>query len=205
MKRASPLFTGLPAVFQVVPIGKRPARGKMRPMDEHQEQFLRDEFFSLTLMATVQRAHVYAPDANADAKWKFQKALRSSLEQVEVFYCETVSEEDHIRNVVALSEGLSADHADVLAGGRFRIGTAQKALNLHLKYLWCLGKVPAPPHCPFDSRVIMKLPKCRGISWTALDDPAQYRKLVEAAKAKAGGMPLAAWELRTYNDAFNRA
>lgn len=176
----------------------------MRPMDEHQEQFLRDEFFSLTLMATVQMAHVYVPDANADAKWKFQKALRSSLEHLEAFYCETVSEEDHIRNVVALSEGLSTDHADVLAGRRFRIGTAQKALNLYLKYLWCLGKVPAPPHCPFDFRVITKLPECRGMSWTALDDPVQYRKLVAAAKAKAGSMSLAVWELRTYNDAFNQ-
>jgi hypothetical protein len=103
-------------------------------------------FFSLTLMATVQRAHVYVPDADADAKWKLQKALRSRLEKLEAFYCETISEEDHIRNVVALSEGLSTDHADVLAGRRFRIGTAQKALNLYLKYLWCIGKVPAPPH-----------------------------------------------------------
>jgi hypothetical protein len=173
-------------------------------MDEHQERFLRDEFFSLTLMATVQRAHVYVPDANEDAKRKFQKALRSSLERLEALYCKTVSEEDHIRNIVDLSKELSTGHSDVLAGRRFRIGTAQKALNLHLKYLWCLGKVPAPPHCPFDFRVITKLPKCRRMSWTALDDPAEYRKLVAAAKGKAGSVSLAAWELRTYNAASSQ-
>ena len=174
----------------------------MRRMDGDQEQFLRDEFFSLTLMATVQRAHVYVPNADAKAKSNFQKALRSSLERLGATYSGVVSEEDHIRNIAALAEGLSRDHADVLAGRRFRIGTAQKALNLHLKYLWCVGKVPVPPHCPFDFRVIAKLPECRGMSWTALDDPAQYRALVTAAKAKAGSLSLAVWELRTYNAAF---
>ncbi len=163
----------------------------MQHMDEHQERFLRDEFFSLTLMATVQRANVYVAGGDAAEKGNFQQALRSSLERLEAFYCETVSEEDHIRNILALSDGLSTDHANVLAGKRFRIGTAQKALNLYLKYLWCLGKVSAPPHCPFDFRVISKLPECRGMSWTALDDPTQYRKLVTAARARAGNMSLA--------------
>lgn len=172
-------------------------------MDKHQEQFLRDELFSLTLMATVQRAHVYLPNADAKAKSNFQKALRSSLERLEAAYSDMVSEEDHIRNIAALAEELSRGHADVLAGKRFRFGTAQKALNLHLKYLWCVGKMPVPPHCPFDFRVIAKLPECRGTSWTALDDPAQYRALVTAAKAKAGSTPIAIWELRTYNAVSN--
>ena len=168
-------------------------------MDEDQEQFLRDEFFSLTLMARVQRAHVYVPNANAKTKASFQKALRSWLERLEPVYRDVVSEEDHMQNIVALSEGLSKDYADVLAGRRFRVGTAQKALNLYLKYLWCIGKLPAPPHCPFDFGVIAKLPECRGINWTALDNPTQYQELVTAAKAKAGSMSLALWELRTYN------
>lgn len=170
-------------------------------MDEDQEQFLRDEFFTLTLMATVQRARVYVPGAAPDARWSFHRALRSSLERLEAVYRQPVSEEDHIRNIVALADELSTVNADVLVGGRFRIGTAQKALNLYLKYLWCLGKVPSPPHCPFDSRVIDKLPEYCGMSWTALDDPARYRELVAAAKARAGSMSLAVWELRAFNDA----
>jgi hypothetical protein len=176
----------------------------MRFMDAQQERFMRDEIFSLTLMATVQRAHVYASDGDADAKWRFQKALRQSLQQLEPSYRETVTEEDHMRNVVALSAKLSLDHADILAGRRFRIGTAQKALNLYLKYLWCLGKLPVPPHCPFDYRVIAKLSEYFGPSWTKLDDLKDYVGLVVAAKAKAGSMSLAEWELRTYNDAFDQ-
>jgi len=44
-------------------------------MDERQERFLGDEFFSL--MTTVQRTHVYAPGADAAEKGDFQQALRS--------------------------------------------------------------------------------------------------------------------------------
>jgi len=170
-------------------------------MDEHQLQFLNDEFFSLTLMATVQRANVYSPGASARAKAGFQKALRGSLEKLEPVYRASVSEDDHIGHIVALAEALSASHADILLGRRFRIGTAQKALNLYLKYRWCIGKIPTPPHCPFDGQIISRLPGCRGISWTVLDSEAHYRHLVAGAKAAAKGVPLAVWELLTYNDA----
>jgi len=170
-------------------------------MDEYQERFLKDEFFSLTLMATVQRADVYVRGLSLHARGAFQTALRTRLEQLAAFYHAAVSEEDHIQNIVALSEGLSTDYADILTGRRFRIGTAQKALNLYLKYLWCVGKIPPPPHCPFDFRVITKLPGCRGISWTALDSVTQYRQLVAAAKIRAQGVSLPKWELQTYNNA----
>jgi hypothetical protein len=117
---------------------------------------------------------------------QFQQALRSSLKRFEPSYPDAVSEADHVRNIVALSEQLSADYGDALAARRFRIGAAQKALNLYLKYLWCIGKIPTPPHCPFDGNVINVLPGCRGISWTALDDMKRYMMLVGAARAKAG-------------------
>src|SRR5437899_9346391 len=173
-------------------------------MDSHQEQFLKDEFFSLTLMATVQRADVYIAGATERERKAFQAALRSRLEELATGYCDEVPEETHIQNIVGLSNFLSSNHANVLQDGRFRIGPAQKALNLYLKYLWCIGKIPMPPHCPFDFLVISKLPDYSGPSWTALDSEEKYRDLVKAAKAKAQDVPLAAWELRTYNNAQPR-
>jgi hypothetical protein len=89
----------------------------------------------------------------------------------------------------------------VLENRRFRIGSAQKALNLYLKYLWCLGKICSPPHCPFDRQIIASLPNYTGPSWTKLVREEDYRALVEAAKAKAQDSSLAAWELRIYNNA----
>jgi hypothetical protein len=87
----------------------------------------------------------------------------------------------------------------LLAGGKFRIGTAQKALNLYLKYLWCLGKIRMPPHCPFDAQIIKKIPKSPCQSWTKLKDEEEYLKLVAAANDTANPLSLAVWELREYN------
>ncbi|MFB3789581.1 MAG: hypothetical protein ACE15F_24760 [bacterium] len=170
-------------------------------MDAYQEQFLRDEFFSLTLMATVQRADVYTSDPDVKDRKAFRNALRSKLEQIAQGYKKQVPEETHIRNIVNLSTSLTSAYAKVLKDGRFRIGTAQKALNLYLKYLWCLGKIPPPPHCPFDSLIIAKLPAYKGPRWTALASEQEYRTLVSIAKDKAQRTPLAVWELQIYNKA----
>ena len=169
-------------------------------MDAHQEQFLKDELFSLTLMATVQRAGVYSPGSRKKERKRFQTNLRSWLEKNAQSYANQVTEEEHIRNIVELSASLTSAHANVLKNGRFRIATAQKALNLYLKYLWCLGKIRSPPHCPFDFQIIAKLPNYTGPSWTKLDREEDYRALVQAAKAKAQTSSLPAWELRAYNN-----
>lgn len=44
------------------------------------QRYLHDELFSLTLMGTVQRAHVYAPGAAPDLRASFQRELRAELE-----------------------------------------------------------------------------------------------------------------------------
>ncbi len=174
-------------------------------MDADQEQFLRGECFSLTLMATVQRAGVYKPKTSEQSRRAFQTALRTKLEQIGGAYTKEMDDETHIRNIVELSDSLTRSHTNILTGGRLRLGTAQKALNLYLKYLWCLGKIHQPPHCPFDFRIIAKLPSYNGPRWTELDSEKDYRKLVAAAKAKAKRATLAVWELRTYNNAHPRA
>ncbi len=174
-------------------------------MNGDQEQFLKAELFSLTLMATVQRAGVYSHGSRQNERKKFQDSLRSRLEKIVESYANQVTEEAHIRNIVELSVSLTSAHAKALENGRFRIGTAQKALNLYLKYFWCLGKIPSPPHCPFDRRIIKNLPNYTGPSWTKLDLEEDYRALVHAAKAEAQDSSLAAWELRTYNNAQTRA
>jgi hypothetical protein len=168
-------------------------------MNTDQEKFLRDEFFSLTLAATVQRAGVYRSGCSEKERRPFHDYLRLKLEEIAKQYENEVPDEKHIQNIVELSNGLSGTHKDVLRDKRFRIGTAQKALNLYLKYLWCIGKIPTPPHCPFDSFIVNKLPTYHGPKWTALDNEEEYRNLVAAARVKAQGCPLSAWELRTYN------
>jgi hypothetical protein len=113
-------------------------------------------------------------------------------------YREHVSESQHLENIAGLANRISANCHDVLIGGHLRIGTAQKALNLYLKYLWCLGRIPEPPHCPLDRTVISKLPPQRQVPWTQIDDIAVYQSIVQAAKEQAGSCSLAEWELGVY-------
>jgi hypothetical protein len=129
---------------------------------QHQEQFLKYEFFDCTIRGAIVRGYpVYEETVTDTEKENFREALRSSLERLIPRYCAGVSEQDHIQNIVDMSKELSEKHAGVLKNKRFRIGRAQKALNLYLKYLWCVGTVPTPPHCPFDANIIGKL-KLRG-------------------------------------------
>lgn len=158
---------------------------------------LHDELFSLTLMATVQRAHVYAPGVGRRLRSSFQQALQRELEALAAKYQAPVSERDHYKNIGRLADDLSRKCRSALRAGRFRIGPAQKALNLHLKYRWCLGEIPAPPHCQFDYQIIRGLG--RSEKWTEMDSLDQYKALVRAARQAAGRQSLPEWELKQYN------
>jgi hypothetical protein len=120
------------------------------------------------------------------------------LDRVWPTYEAPVPEAQHLTNIGQLADNLSAEHPLLLRGGRFRLGPAQKALNLYLKYLWCVGLLNvAPPHCPFDFFVIGQLGL--NIRWTELDSMEGYQQLVAAAQAAAHGVGLARWELELYN------
>jgi|SRR5208337_3033874 len=166
---------------------------------QEQQTFLADEFFSMTLMATVQRGRLYREGSSEDSREAFRRALRSRLERLREQYAAGVSEDQHLANIENLANELSG--SDALKERRFRIGSAQKALNLYLKYMWCSGRVATPPHCPFDSVVLSRLPSCRNVRWTQLDSLDAYKQLVQEARKAAGGNSLAEWELRLYNDA----
>lgn len=158
----------------------------------------------MTMMATAQRGRLYRDGVSADERQRLRAALRARLEGLATKYAEPVTDSDHVATIVEISDDLSSRHPRALCAGRFRIGSAQKALNLYLKYLWCLGEATMPPHCPFDSVVLAEVPGCRQVRWTKLDSADEYERIVCAARNVAGGLPLAEWELQFYNRAANR-
>ena len=162
-------------------------------------KFLRDEVLMLTLMAVTQRGQIYAPKSTN--KKKFRGALHEYLKRMAEVYKVPIAEEVHVRNVASLASQLTESCGELLYKKRFRIGSAQKALNLLLKYLWCLGEIPEPPHCPFDRRIIEHLPKGVQCNWTQCNDIEHYKGWVAAAReeAKKGSLSLAQWELCTFN------
>lgn len=169
-------------------------------MRADQEAFLVDQIFSLTLMGTAQRGKLYRKESSEPSRESFRQALRAELAKYAIQYKKRVSSDRHCANISALSDDLSALHKDALTCGRFRIGSAQKALNLYLKYLWCLDRIKPPPHCPFDYGILLKVPNCEDVKWTELDCIARYKEIVREAElvAKSKNLTLAEWELREW-------
>jgi len=170
-------------------------------MTPDQQAYLDDQIFSLTLMGTVQRAKIYREGSSESDREKFRRTLRAELEILARKYRDGVSDEVHLANIQYLADTLTAQHHKAMNGARFRIGAAQKALNLYLKYLWCLGRIPTPPHCPIDSVILAQIPGCENRRWTRLDSIAEYAATIRQAKAVARSMSLAEWELRLWNRA----
>jgi hypothetical protein len=56
-------------------------------------------------------------------------------------------------------------------------GIAQKLLNLYLKYLWCVGYIVEPPHCPIDRIIIGKTSFRDRLNWTEMGE-AEYREVI---------------------------
>lgn len=174
-------------------------------MTPEQQLFIEEELYSMTLMATVQRGNIYRIGVSERDRCCLRIALQKELAGLRQFYQCDKSDSEHITNVENLSNKLSDSCKNVLADGRFRIGSAQKALNLYLKYMWCIGLIPRPPHCPFDSVVLSRIPGCEKMKWTQIDLISEYNFIVEHAKVVAGNMSLAEWELRLYNSVHPNA
>ena len=170
------------------------------------EKFLSDEMFSMTLAATVQRASIYIKGAIEEDKSIFRRDFQIALELLSQQYREEhVPDSVHCENIEMLAKNLSAKHGGVLTNSRFRIGSAQKAVNLYLKYMWCLGRLPMPPHCPIDAVVLSHVPNCSAVRWTKIDTVTEYVEIIEKVKVIAGDASLSEWELLLYNKASQRS
>jgi len=106
---------------------------------------------------------------------------------------------EHCEAIRRISENFSTRFGEILKDKRFRYGTAQKALNLYLKFLWRLGLLGdgKPPHCPADG-TILEAAGLRGKSWTWLDDEKEYVRWIEAMRKVASPLDLADWEYQTW-------
>jgi hypothetical protein len=172
----------------------------MTNMDTQKERYLRNELQTMSILGALGRSRTYLKSVSEEDKANFRNVLRTKLDEISKNYRVIILEQDHILNIRKLSDELTSQFPHCLINGRFRIGIAQKALNLYLKYLWCLGLIARPPHCPFDSIVISHLPGCCGLNWTSIDSMEEYQKLVTTAMQEANGKPIAEWELELWMD-----
>ena len=164
-------------------------------------EFLDGQLFGMTLAATAQRSNLYAAELSELQRKPFQKALRRVLESYGKSYTAPVAEDRHLEHINGLVETLSRGYPGLLESGRLKFGHAQKALNLYLKYLWCLDRISEPPHCPIDSIILRKVPGFTDVRWTQLTTAKEYMRIITAAKVQASAkkLSLAQWELQEYN------
>jgi hypothetical protein len=152
-----------------------------------------------SINAAVQRNRVYQSyDRRDEFRADWMRMLRAEAQRYRL-PDPPMSDSQHYRIIPSISDRLSAAFGASLIGGRLRFGTSQKALNLYLKYLWQLGDIGAPPHCPVDRIVLDALDIDE--AWTKCDDENRYMTWIGAIRRKAGTLSVAEWE----NDVWLRA
>ncbi|WP_271425193.1 hypothetical protein [Aequorivita sinensis] len=168
-------------------------------MTQPQQDFLKNEIWMLTFGGAFQRNKVYAEKVSEKQREVFRKELRNYFEkEILPAYDNGVEHDEHC----AMIEKIVADsskYKSILSKERLSVGTAQKLLNLVLKYYWCLGWLPEPPHFPIDSRIQTYLPVKSKMSWTKIKSMDEYQGIIDCARRELkDGESLARWELANF-------
>jgi hypothetical protein len=119
------------------------------------------------IQAALQRNKTYSDGSDYDERVKFRAEWAMFIREESKRYTQPMSDDQHCEAIQRISDRLREGFGHLLFGGHLRFGTSQKALNLYLKFLWRLGMVTLPPHCPVDKNVL----EAAGIygAWTKCD------------------------------------
>lgn len=174
----------------------------MQVQTEDQKRFIVYELGLLTINATLstrgKNNPVYESSVKSHQKSKPKKAIRNVLSDLEQKYIKSPSSEEHTKYIADTAARLTKDIGKYLHNNRFRIGIAQKLINLHLKYLWCSGVIQEPPHCPIDG--IIRDAANLEYNWIISDDIEDYKAAIESLNqiSQTRNETLAQWELRKF-------
>lgn len=167
-------------------------------MEKMCHEFLNIIAFSNTLGACMQRGNVYNKNIKSKDRMIFAKALYTELNELAKKYKTKVTHEEHCRNIEEFANKISKSHGDILYNKRLRIGTAQKAINVYLKFLWSLDQISMPPHCPIDGIVLKKLKN--DTKWTMLDKIEVYKNIIAEIEKVKGTQSISEWECELWNN-----
>ena len=117
---------------------------------------------------------VYSENVKESDKALFRETWQKFLHAAAMFYRYPVSEKEHIKRIKSMCDLLTKNHGRILENGEMRFGVTQMGLNIYLKYLWCLGEIPPPPHCPVSEH-----------GWTEWEKETEYKKSVADYHEKA--------------------
>jgi hypothetical protein len=171
------------------------------PVQEDKIEFLRYELGILTLKAALSTraggAPIYSAACREHQRAPIKSALRRELRELETAYSYgNISSADHCNYIASLANRISQTYRDSLHNGRFRYGISQKLINLHLKYLWSIGLIEEPPHCPLDG-IVRDLANLN-YDWTTSDSQEEYMEAIRALERLAQPRSLSVWELQEF-------
>jgi hypothetical protein len=156
----------------------------------------KEQALKWSINAALQRNKVYKSEDHYELREKLKEEWGKLLcEEAQAYKnpSEPISDKQHCAAIARIAGALSAEFNDILAEGRLRFGTSQKALNLFLKYLWALDEIQMPPHCPIDS-VVLESAGIAG-SWTRCDSAEEYLGWINAIRKR---LTLTEWENSTW-------
>ena len=160
----------------------------------------------LTFDGGFQRSRIYRSNVSDVKRREFRKYLALELPKIlmSIRKSKRYCDDNHCKMIEKFSSNITEKFSRILHRKKFRIGNAQKFLNLYWKVAWILKKTSSRPiHCPFDSIVMKKLPRNVRVAWTKFDTINEYKLLVEAARKAAGAMNIADWEMELYWKTLN--
>ncbi|MCK9400945.1 MAG: hypothetical protein M0Q51_13265 [Bacteroidales bacterium] len=176
--------------------------------ESSKDEFLIEELIIFSLNAGLQTRNKSFPIYNTEFKNSNQtKCIRNYIKDFLLKYLSnysSIDENNHVQKINELSDSISTKYSEILYKNRFRIGISQKIINLFLKYMWAIGKIDMPFHCPIDNIVKSKLQKeVNGHSlkdWTEIDDIKEYLKYIEIIRLKSieSKITIAQWELENW-------
>lgn len=169
--------------------------------ENNKKRFLCNELGLLSLKAALSTrdgdAPVYAKGIKYHQRKKEKKVLRGVIDKLEQKYLKGgVTEEEHVKFIQNTADEVSKEIGNKLHNSRFRVGIAQKLINLHLKYLWATGYIEEPPHCPIDGIIRDKAKII--YDWTTSDSIDEYKSAIKELRKVAGTRSLAVWELEEF-------
>lgn len=171
-------------------------------MVEQQVEFIKREFWILAWNASVQRSRLYMDKTEEKQRLEFREnAIRVMGAAIFPLYESKVDESLHYENLQTISDRVSVIGGDLLSDAGYKIGVAQKAFNLILKYYWCAGLIAEPPHCPVDRIILGKTALKDSLNWTQIVSIEEYKRAVGHIRTVAhkAGLSIAQWELNTFN------
>jgi hypothetical protein len=170
-------------------------------MQTEQQAFLIEEIWLLTFGGAFQHTGIYKPNTKEKERAYFRNMLRGCVENTIITQYKTQVTDDiiHLQNIQDICK-FTEVFTKVLKAP-INIGVSQKLLNLALKYYWCLGIIPEPPHCPVDRIIQQRLYKQPLVNWTQLTCSDTYMQIMQdiRTKAKADMQSIAQWELVNFD------